>query len=57
MYKNAVFRTKVKIFLKSIKILKVHLKSITNDIKIKIFNNKVIKIQNVIKKFLLQRRF
>jgi len=56
MYKNAVFRTKAKIFLNSIKVLKAHMKLLAGDVKEKIINNKVMKIQNVIKKFLWQKR-
>ncbi len=56
VYTNAVFRTKVKTFLKSIKILKTHMKLLAFDVKDKILNNKVLKIQNVVKKFLWQRR-
>lgn len=56
MYQNSVFRTKVKICLKSIKVLKTHLKLIVSDVKEKILINKVIKIQNVVKKYLWQKR-
>lgn len=56
MYKNALFRSHVKAFLHSIKVLKVHMKLLAGDVREKILNTKVTKIQNVIKKFLWQKR-
>lgn len=57
MFRNAVFRTKTTIFLRSLNVLKRHLKLLAGDIKEKITNDKVTKIQNVVKKFLWQKRF
>lgn len=56
MYQNATFRASTKNFLRSIKVLKIHMKIIAGDAKEKILNKKVMKIQNVIKKFLWQKR-
>jgi hypothetical protein len=56
MYQNATFRASTKNFLRSIKVLKIYMKIIAGDAKEKILNKKVMKIQNVIKKFLWQKR-
>ena len=56
MYKNAVFRSKWRVFNSRINLLKQDMVSLLKNVRQTIFNKKIIKIQNSVRKYLLQIR-
>jgi len=56
MYVSSVFRGKVSLFLKAVKVLKGHMLSLVQGIRLKLVKKKCIKIERYIRKYLLDKR-
>jgi len=56
MYVSSVFRRKVTLFLKAVKVLKGHMLALVQDIRMKLMKKKCVKIQRYIRKYLLDKR-